>query len=426
MMIRKKNVWGMVFLIGVFIVSAMSVPVFAKTSVEITWIEWVTPEVGDEAVAPVLAKFEQENPDIKVRRISMPYSPVHDKIIALHAAGEVPDVLNMAMFWVAEFAEMNVIEPLDAYFVREGEGFTDQFVPGPLTPWKGKTYNLPFTAGSLGLFYNKRMFRESGIEGPPKTWEEFIEIAQKVTKPGKLQYAITAAMRTQPPVEPLTSVIPYIYQAGGELVQNGKAVFDSKEGVKALQLYVDLVNKYRVSSPGVLSNSQKEKRENFASENIAMMNDGPWAFGIMRQRNPGDWWGYTPLPRDVRTGTRLSGWNLSIAQGSEHKEEAWRLIKFLTGAEGNLMFCELSRQVPGNTNVASEAEFIQNDPYLKIGVEINADPGTRCPDITMPQGMNLLKIMTMEIQAAIAGEKTPSMSFHDAAEQWNEVLKKYY
>ncbi|MFX6949766.1 extracellular solute-binding protein, partial [Acinetobacter baumannii] len=45
----------------------------------------------------------------------------------------------------------------------------------------GQLYGVPTAVRSLALFYNKDLFRQAGIAGPPKTWEEFIAVGQKLT-----------------------------------------------------------------------------------------------------------------------------------------------------------------------------------------------------------------------------------------------------
>ena len=47
----------------------------------------------------------------------------------------------------------------------------------------GKVYGIPKNIVAMVIVYNKRLFDEAGIPSPPKTWEEFREVATKLNKP---------------------------------------------------------------------------------------------------------------------------------------------------------------------------------------------------------------------------------------------------
>ncbi len=44
-----------------------------------------------------------------------------------------------------------------------------------------KIYALPRDFDAIGMFYNKKLFNELGLE-PPKTYDEMIEVAKKLKK----------------------------------------------------------------------------------------------------------------------------------------------------------------------------------------------------------------------------------------------------
>jgi maltose-binding protein MalE len=117
-------------------------------------------------------------------------------------------------------------------------------------------------------------------------------------------------------------IYPLILQAGGRIIDSAtnKAVFNTPEGVKAVEWYVERVNKDKVVAPGILSNGEREKRANFASGNIAMMFEGPWGISIQKQLNPNLEFGIAPLPTNVTNGTMVRGAMNTIAAQSQNKE----------------------------------------------------------------------------------------------------------
>src|SRR5690606_28991565 len=94
-------------------------------------------------------------------------------------------------------------------------------------------YGIPVTNGNMAMFYNKKLLAEAGVE-VPETWEEFVEAAKKLTDPSKNQYALTGNLAVEPPTVISYEVFPFILQAGGKILEDGKAVFNSPEGVEGL------------------------------------------------------------------------------------------------------------------------------------------------------------------------------------------------
>lgn len=58
--------------------------------VTIKYLEWISPQVGEPAMKSIIDAFQKAHPDIQVERITMPFGPVHDKVIVLNAAKDLP------------------------------------------------------------------------------------------------------------------------------------------------------------------------------------------------------------------------------------------------------------------------------------------------------------------------------------------------
>lgn len=413
-------------LLACLMLLAIIVPVQAaapqQEKVEITFYEWITEEWSDEFVRTQLIEpFETAYPDIKVTRLSSTYAVSHDKYITLFQGEELPDVMYMIPEWYIEFAALGMLYPLDEFMERDGIS-RDEFVAASMPEWEGQIYAIPTNAGCSAIFYNKRLFEEAGVE-PPKTWEEFIEISQKLTKPEENQYALDASLSQAPPDGPWYEFFPWLYEAGGVQIENGEAAFNSEAGVKALQLWVDLINEYQVVAPGAEVNTYKELRDHFAAEQTAMHLDGPWFLPIVRQTNPDLDFGVAPFPQDVQDGHSSGGQMIAISSQSEKQEAAWEFVKFMTSEEINLKIAEKVGFVP-TRKVNLEKPFITDDPYLKAFAEIMTMPNTR-PTGTVPEWANLSKVVALAMQEAVAGVKTPQEALDDAVAAWNEVLPKY-
>jgi len=242
-----------------------STPTLAAT--EVRWSQWKTTEVGEKFMAEFKAAFEKDNPEITLTLVDSPFTGFHDKAVVLFQAKKLPDVLLVQVDWVAEFADLGMLEPLDEWIAKEPPAFFENIPPTFHQKWRGKQYYVPIESGAVALFYNTDLFQAAGLSGPPKTWDEYESAAKKLTNADKKQYATTATLQAEPPTNMTYDIYPLILQAGGTLIdaKTNKAVFNSPEGVKAVDRYVRLVNVDKIAVPGVLSNGEKEKRANFAS-----------------------------------------------------------------------------------------------------------------------------------------------------------------
>jgi len=117
---------------------AASVPVSAAT--EVKWSQWKTTEVGEKFMAELKAAFEKDNPDITLTLVDSPFTGFHDKAVVLYQAKKLPDVLLVQVDWVAEFADLGMLEPLDAWIAKEPKSFFDNIpVRLGLRPYRAKS-----------------------------------------------------------------------------------------------------------------------------------------------------------------------------------------------------------------------------------------------------------------------------------------------
>jgi multiple sugar transport system substrate-binding protein len=393
---------------------------------EVRWLQWKTTEVGEKLMNELKTAFEKEHPDITLTLVDSPFTGFHDKAITLFQAQKLADVLMVQVDWVAEYAELGMLEPLDAWIAKEPKEFMDNIFPTFHKKWQGKQYYLPLHSGCVAMYWNTEIFKNAGIAGPPKTWDEYVAVTRKVTNPEKKIYATTATLQVEPPTNLTYDIYPLIYQAGGDVIdeKTNKAVFNSPAGVKAIEWYVDLINKDKVAVPGVLSNGEKEKRANFAANNIAMMFEGPWGIPIQKNLNANLKYEITTLPRGVTTGTVVRAALDTVTTQAQNKEAAWKFVRWISGPAGNEMWARGSGDFPARKDVADKPYFKENK-LLQPFIQQMLLPNAKSPNLGMPNAVQLNKVLTVEIQNVVQGKKTAKQALDDAAAEWNKVLAKY-
>ena len=396
----------------------------AKT--EVRWFQWKTTEVGEKLMNEVKAAFEKDNPDITLTLVDNPFLGFHDKVITLFQAQMLADVVMAQVDWPVEYAELGILEPLDAYIAKEPKPFMDNIFPTFHKKWRGRQYYLPIETGPVALFYNTEIFKKAGIVGPPKTWDEYVQVAKKVTSPEQKTFATTGTMSAEPPTNLTYDIYPLIYQAGGDVIdeKTNKAVFNRPAGVKAVQWYADLMNVHKVSVPGILSSGEKEKRANFAAGNIAMMFEGSFGIPIQRQMNPNLQFDVAPMPRETTTGTVVRGAVNCMTTQAKNKEAAWKFLRWLHGPVGIEMWAKGSGSFPSRKDVAEQAWF-KEKKLFQVFVQQLLLPNAKSPNLGMPNAVQLNKALTVEIQNVLQGKKNAKQALDDAAAEWNKVLAQY-
>jgi multiple sugar transport system substrate-binding protein len=257
---------------------------------------------------------------------------IEDKggINALVAAGQVPDIVIPGFSNIPNLNEVNLPEDLTALVKKYGVD-TSKYDPVALKAIQlhslpGQLNALPFTLNTFALFYNKDIFNRYGIPFPKDgmTWEETIEIAKKVTRLENgvqysgLQYSNNNANFARGVA--LQLVDP----------KTEKATLNTDAGMRALNILHQIY-----SIPG--NNFKGAVLEKFLAGETAMI---PWwADGTLQgidellkkggQLN----WDVTTYPAFSGMGGRIIEPAMDtfvISQTSKNKEEAFKLIQYLT------------------------------------------------------------------------------------------------
>jgi len=289
--------------------------------------------LGD-ALDELVAEFNASHPDIEVQSVSMGrYQALSQKIMAAVAAGEPPVLAQAYEAWTGELIENGSAEPLNPY-IEGPNGLSQEeladFVPGMLenNSWDGTVYSFPFNKSVRALYWNKNLFEAEGLPGAPRTWEEYMEYARRLTKDldgdGTIDQWGTAGQISAWMFENL------LIQNGGRiLTEDGtKAAFDSPEGVEALQFMVDLLTRYGKVTSGY------EYQNDFQAGKVGMIEGSTVSLSFMEGKYTFDM-AVAPLPVHKQKGCFVAGTNVVIFSDAtqEEKDAAWSFIKWFTSPE---------------------------------------------------------------------------------------------
>src|SRR5207237_5069177 len=101
------------------------------------------------------------------------------------AGGSPPDVAGLWSNNVNVFADMDALRPLDD-FIRQAGVKESDYIPcyWELGKYRGTMWALPSTPATVALHWNRRLFREAGLDPdrPPRTIEELDDYSQRLTR----------------------------------------------------------------------------------------------------------------------------------------------------------------------------------------------------------------------------------------------------
>jgi multiple sugar transport system substrate-binding protein len=248
---------------------------------------------------------------------------------------------------------------------------TEIYLPGMLEPgqWEGQQWLLPKDFSPLGVYYNKEVFDEYGVAYPEPgwTWDDMLETAQALTKDTDGD-GNTDLWGIQLIANWTTGFEYFVAAAGGSLISEDGTQFvgymDSPETIEAVQLYSDLYNVHQVAPPPADFSLWKGGNAEFANGNAAMLLDGRWPQGGLKD-NPNIDLGLVGVPAGAEKANVLFWGGFGIFAGTKHPEAAWRFLSFYTGEEGSQVWVE--RAIPPVASVAEEAGLTE-DPIEGVWI----------------------------------------------------------
>ena len=303
-----------------------------------------------DILKPILSEFEKENPDIKIDFMHIPQN-YFQKLHLLFASNTAPDVVFLNNQYLPVYANAGKLEDLTDY------NLVDQnFYPKAVEAMSrnGKIYAVPRDISNLVIFYNKDIFDKNNLHYPDETttFNDFLTLAKAATDHEKGIFGISFEE------DPLF-YLPYLMSEGGGLLSDdGKTeILNTPESQNGLNFYADLRNKYHVA-PMQSESASATMAQMFLQGKLAMHLSGRWLVPKYRESADFDW-DVAHFPKGTKGSIvplDASGW--AISADSKHKEEAARLIKFLSSKENLEKFSESGLIVPARIDSANSKSFL--------------------------------------------------------------------
>ncbi|KQZ95024.1 sugar ABC transporter substrate-binding protein [Rhizobium sp. Root564] len=365
----------------------------------------------------VLDKFEAANPGTKVAiETGGNTSEAQAQYLNTIMSAKDPslDVLILDVIRPAQFAAAGWTVPF------EGKD-TSAYLPAyaEANTVNGKVVALPAFADSMFLYYRKDLLDKYGI-APPKTWDELTAAVKKIAEGEKnpdLQGLSFQGKAIEGAV--CTFLLPY-WSQGKNLVENGKLTFDKTAAVNSLKLWKSFVDQ-GVAKKNIAEVATDDTRKEFQAGNVVFAVNWSYAWAQSQGKDSAvvGKVGVARLPAVAggEQATCLGGWEWGVSAYSNHKDEAQKLVEYLSSQETSTFMAVNGSLLPTYPAAYKDEAVLKAAPWFADALQVVE---TAKPRPVTPRYNEVSEVIRTTVNAVLAGVTTPE----DGAAQIEARLKR--
>jgi multiple sugar transport system substrate-binding protein len=412
----------------------------ARAANEIEFWTVLTGDLDIKAQEAVVAAFEKEYPEYDVTLVRKPNpggAPNGDLTTSVAAVrgGSPADVYLTDRFAISQQAGVGLLENLQQRIDDEGGDLMDNYVAfaAQETQLEGNTYGLPIYTDTRGLYYNKKVLRDAGIDpdvldpehGPP-TIDLVMSLAKKIDqKDDRGNYT-------------RMGFIPWDGQAFNATwgLQKGAKYFDNKTCELVPQepafqrTYEDFAKwSKQLDYERVMAflatyrpPEQPPNQSPLYTGRIGMAIDGNWTLASIKEYAPDLDYGVTYMPVEKEGDDPFNwsgGFGLVMPKGAPNQDAAWTFMKYFTGPEGQKIYTTNVSQIPTWKSLLDDEEITGG---LGVFVESLDYTVARPP---LPVAAAFDGAMSTAQQAVLLGESTPEEALQNVYDRVGEQMKQF-
>src|SRR5918997_1796914 len=411
----------------------------AQAQIEIQW--WHAQTGGNNEVIVRLA--EEFNNTQKEYRVVPSYQGNYPETlnagIAAFRAGNAPHILQVFEVGTATMmAAGRAIKPVQDMMKEAGEKFDPQaYLPaitGYYSTAKGEMLSFPFNSSSMVMWINRDELKKAGVAEVPKTWPQVFDAAKKLKAAGHDTCGFSNAWASWAHIEQFSAWhnVPMATKANGLDGFDTEMKFNSPTHVKHLQNLVDLQKDKTYDYSG--RDSKSEGR--FTSGECAIFLTSSGFYGNVKANAKFDFTSvpmpYYPDVQGAPQNSIIGGASLWVMGGKkddEYKGVA-KFFTFLSDTDRQARLHQESGYLPitkaayDKTKAAGyyEKNPIVQTPLLEL---TNKEPTENSRGLRFGNMVQMRDVWSEEIEAALAGQKSPKDALDAAVSRGNQMLRQF-
>lgn len=367
-----------------------------------------------ETITPLIEKFEEQHPDIRVEMQQLTWASGLEKITAAVAAGNPPDLCELGSTWFAKFAANGTLVD----WTTPSVNLRPEFLMWDACTYEDRVYGLPWMTGTRALFVNAELAERAGWTGPVETWDQLLALVRAIDGLGDDVYGY--GMNAGERYIQFKKFMPYAWGNGGRVLTadlDGCA-FDSDAVREALEFYLEL-------EPSSLREKQEILDQAFQQGRLGAMISGAWLLKTLPKNAPDLRFDVHLVPRPPRPdGVHASfggGEILVSFARSKESEAAFELARFLCESPQAMAITRAEQSVlPAAAAAATDPWFGENPHQAVFRKQL--ETAVFPPNIEA--WVEIQDAVDTWLEKAVFGRVTPSEALRETCVGIDAVLEK--
>ncbi len=334
------------------------------------------------------------------------------KLIGMQNEGSLPDIITFDAPNCASYAKSDLFYDISNIVPKDVQ---DDFLS--LNKYEGKLYGLPIQESSAGFYYNKRIFRDAGIDvsgytvDNPWTFDQFKDVCQRLENAGKT--AVDMRLDATKDETATYLLYPFIYAAGGEFLSTdgytANGYFNSAATKNGFQFIKDLVTEgYTSYAIGATD---------FFDGKVGMYLSSGWTIPDLDNKYPEqfpnrDSWGLLPYPKGTASASATGSWSFAITNNHHSdKSKIKELLLWLVTTESSKGITDATGMIPARKSV--ETSYAAGSPEAVLLSQLEKTGRERPSTVGYPQFSNNFRQVIYDMKdkdlTAVLNEKTTAL-----------------
>jgi multiple sugar transport system substrate-binding protein len=388
---------------------------------------WWGSQTRADATEEVLNMYAEENGNVEFETEFSDFTGYWDKVATFAASNSLPDIIQQDYAYLKQYVTKGTMADLTPYF-DDGTINTDSIDDGVLDLGKinDGNYGIALGINSQSIIYNPSLYQDAGIDEPTSgmDWEEYFSNAEKMYEKTGTQVSLPFS------VDP-KFFIEYWVRSAGYTFYNEEG---TGLGFDDVDLLADLFEEeQRLLKTGAIYDPAKAALEKAIEES-----------GFVKEKEAGGfaWSNFmvtyaTAIEKDlgIITLPQASSGDengmyikpsmfFSVAESSENKDEAAKVIDYFTNNLESNKVLKADRGVPISSEVREGLKDLvdtatqQTFDYIDEATEVVGDPAG-----AEPEGSQEITTLALNINdEVINNKKSPKEAAEEFIKKSNEIL----
>ncbi|MEV0504452.1 extracellular solute-binding protein, partial [Streptomyces spectabilis] len=364
--------------------------------------------------------FEEKYPGTEVKWVDQPGEGYADKISADAAGGTLPDVVNVSPDLVAPLAKAGIALDLD----QAAGKYEKEYLPGA---WKSHqvpgvqgTFAFPWYLNTGPLFYNKRLFKEAGLDAgkPPKTYDQLFDDALEIADKSDGDIATLANV---PTIEDFGRYgVPLMNKEGTGFT------FNDAKGVELLTKYKKLYDAKALDGQALTATPESTGKK-FLTEAVAMNPGSALDLEKFKKDAPALYKNIGITPQISSTGKdNMYVMGVMVNKRTKQTPAAVAFAHFVTDAQRQMSFAKKVAIFPSTKGSLDDPYFTKADGTDETRVRIAAAKSLKTAvNYTPVLFSEQMKVaLRNSVAKALQGKDSPEEALDNAVKQCDRLLQQ--